>query len=212
MAQTVMTPIGVLNFPVFFEPKGNKQNPSQDPRFSGMLLFDDLGVKSTAYQELRKGVHAAIVDKFGEAKANDKSFVSGLRLPFRNASEKSYNGFEDGEIFISAWSKADQKPGVVNLAGEEIVVPADVFSGQLARFTVRPFAYDSNGNRGVSFGLEHVQIVKADMPRLDGRQSADRAFQNAPADDEQLKALGIDPDAAGSGSGSGGTNYGELPF
>lgn len=207
MARTVMTPIGILNFPVFFEPKANKANPSQGARFSGMLLFDDLGVGSAAYQDLRASIHEAIVDKFGEAKANDATFVRSLRLPLRNASEKTYAGFDQGKIFISAWSKGDgPAPGVVDLNGQRLIVPGDVFSGQLARFTVRPFGYDSNGNKGVSLGLEHVQIVKQDMPRLDGRQEAEKAFSGNGSDD-QLAALGIAPGAPAAGGAPDG-----LPF
>lgn len=189
----VMTPIGFLYFPSLFKPKGNKQVPTQAPRFSGMLLFDNSGVQSTAYQGLRQGVFNAIVEKFGAAKANDANFVRGLRLPFRPASEKQYDGFADGEIFISAWSPAEQKPGLIDLGGNTITDEAAVFGGQLARFTVRPFAYDTSGNKGVGLILEHVQIVKFDMPRRDGGVSAEDAFKQA--DNSQLAALGIDPNA-----------------
>jgi hypothetical protein len=199
-----MTPIGVLNFPTFFEAKGNKSNPSQDPRFSGMLLFDEDALATTAYQQVREAILEAITEKWGQAKAADKNFVNTLRMPLRNASEKTYAGFENGEKFMSAWSRgSDPAPGVVDLNGTTIVVPGDVFSGQLARFTVRAFAYDSNGNKGVAFGLEHIQIVKADMERLDGRQKAEDAFKdNSNGSDEQLAALGITPGAPGTSAGS----------
>jgi len=191
LANVVTTPIGVINFPNLFEPRGNSQNAAQEARYSAMLLLDGTGTGSTAYSELRKAVMDAITEKFGGAKAADPAFIRSLRLPFRNASEKEYAGFEDGEIFISAWKSGKQDaPGVVDLGNAPVLVPGDVFSGQLARFTVRPFAYDNNGNKGVSLGLEHVQIVKADMPRLDNRQSADKAFAGN-TDDEQLKALGL---------------------
>jgi len=212
MANTTLTPIGTLCFPVLFEPRKNKQNPQAKARYSCILLFDESGTGSTAYQNLRKAVHAAIEDKWGSAKASDPAFVRKLRLPFRDASEKDYDGFEEGETYISPWSQGEgqyaSRPDVVNLQGDKIVVPGDVFAGQLARATVRAFAYDSNGNAGVSFGLEHVQIVKEDMPRLDGKQSANRAFANA--DDDQLKALGID--ASAPSTGGSGASADDLPF
>ena len=190
---TTMTPIGVLNFPTLFEARGNKANPSQEPRYSAMLLFDKAACQTSAYKDLQKAIQNCIADKWGEAKAADANFVKGLRSPLRDASEKTYSGFENGEIFLSAWSRgSDAAPGVLDLKGDNIIVPGDVFSGQLARFTVRPFAYDSNGNRGVSLGLEHVQVVKQDCERLDGRQSAAAAFGNG--SDEQLAALGISPE------------------
>lgn len=189
----VMTPIGYLYFPALFTPKANKQVPTQAPRFSGVLLFDSMGVQSSAYQTLRRAVFDALVSKFGAAKANDQNFLRGVRLPFRAASEKTYEGFADGEIFISAWSPAEQTPGVIDLHGNRVTDPNAVFGGQLARFTVRPFAYDTSGNKGVGLILEHVQIVKFDMPRRDGGVSAEDAFKSA--DNSQLAALGIDPNA-----------------
>lgn len=203
---TTMTPIGTLCFPALFEPKKNAQNPSAPARYSCILLFDNAATQTTAYNQLRQAVHKAIEEKFGAAKAADPAFVRTLRLPFRNAAEKDYNGFDRGEIYISPWSQGEgqyaSRPDVVDLQGNKIIVPEDVFAGQLARATVRAFAYDSNGNKGVAFGLEHVQIVKADGERLDGKQSSDKAFQNA--DNSQLSALGIDPNATTPGAGASG--------
>ena len=222
---TFLTPIGVLNFPSFFTPKRNEQNPKQIPRYTGVLLFDDVGTSTTAYQELRRGVKEAIEEKWGAAKAADRTFIATLRLPFRDASEKSYTGFEDGDKFINAWSPGFEKddvnwerpktpPEVVDLHGHPIQVPGDVFAGQLARFTVRPFAYDNNGNKGVSFGLEHVQIVKQDMERIDGRRSGEQAFAGADLPADQMRQLGIDPNAPAGGSAppSASDSDDDLPF
>jgi len=222
----ILTPVGTLYFPALYKAKGNKQVPAQAERFSGMLLFDKLGVASGAYQALRQGVFEALVNKFGAAKANDQKFTAQCRFPFRAASEKQYEGFENGEIFISAWAPSDQKrPDVIDLQGNRVTDESLVFMGQLARFTVRPFAYDTSGNKGVGLILEHAQIVKFDMPRLDGGVSAEQAFSGA--DDDQLKALGIDPTApqnpamAASAGAAGQTAYqapdsgsasGGLPF
>lgn len=209
MASTTMTPVGTLCFPALFEPKKNKQNPAAPARYSCILLFDEAATKSSAYQALRKSVHECIAEKWGAQKAADPAFVRTLRLPFRDASEKDYNGFDKGEIFISPWAAGEgqyaSRPDVVNLQGEKLLAPEEVFAGQLARATVRPFAYDNNGNRGVSLGLEHVQVVKLDGERLDGKQSAASAFANA--DNSQLAALGIDPDAAASGADAGGEDF-----
>jgi len=61
---------------------------------------------------------------------------------------------------------------------QEILLPDEVWSGQLVRANVTPFAYDKNGVKGVSFALNHVQIIKSDRPRLDGRASASSAFDD----------------------------------
>jgi hypothetical protein len=46
----------------------------------------------------------------------------------------------------------------------------------MARFSVNPFSYDHTGNCGISLGLANVQIVKRNMPRLDGRAPANKEF------------------------------------
>jgi hypothetical protein len=201
--------VGVLCFPALFEPKANSQNKQQAPRYSCILLFDELSTQSTAYQNLRAAVQEAAGEKWGAAKAADPAFMRSLRLPFRLASDKEYDGFEKGKVFIAPWSKGDgARPGVVDLHGKDIVVPADVFAGQLARATVRAFAYENQGNKGVAFGLEHVQIVKADEPRIDGRRSAESAF--AGADNADMARFGVDPNAASSaGAAPAG---GDMPW
>lgn len=203
MANAVMTPIGTLCFPALFEAKANQQNPGQKPRYSCILLFDKIATETTQYKELRAAVQAAAGEKWGATKAADPQFMRSLRLPFRNSADKEYEGFDKGEVFIAPWTAGDKtRPGVVDLHGKDILVPGDVWAGQKARATVRAFAYETQGNKGVAFGLEHVQIVKADEPRVDGRRSAESAFSNA--DNSQLAALGIDPTAQAPQSSAGG--------
>jgi hypothetical protein len=185
--QTVYTPIGKLCYPALFVPKAPMNGGVGDPRYSLILVFDKEGLNSVAYKELRAQVQEAAAEKWG-AKAQDGAFMRSLRLPFRDSSEKGHlEGFDYGPVYISPWTK--RKPGIVDLNGSEILVPDDVFAGQLGRATVRPFAYEQQGNKGVAFGLEHVQIVKADEPRIDGRRSAASAF--AGAGDDELKRMGI---------------------
>lgn len=52
----------------------------------------------------------------------------------------------------------------------------DVFyPGAIVRAHLSAFSYDTDGNKGVSFGLNHVQKL-AEGERIDGRQSADEVF------------------------------------
>jgi hypothetical protein len=200
MASTVITPIGILCFANGIWEAKVPQDGGK-PRHSATLLFDGSGTGSSAYQELRTAIQEAAADKFGAAKAADPQFMRSLRLPLRDASEKSYTGFDKGEIYIQPWSHA--RPGVVDIHNNEILaVEADVWSGQLARMTVRPFAYENSGNKGVALSLEHVQIIKKDMPRMDGRQAADKAFSKADIDQAQAAALGIDPNPTPPSSGN----------
>jgi len=58
--------------------------------------------------------------------------------------------------------------------------PKDVeeTAGQLVRMNLTPYAWTNSGRKGVSFALNHVQIVDPDRPRIDGRASASSAFDD----------------------------------
>jgi hypothetical protein len=51
------------------------------------------------------------------------------------------------------------------------------------RLNITPYAWVNSGKKGVSFALNHVQIVKSDMPRIDGRASASSAFDDGEVDE-----------------------------
>lgn len=169
---SLRTPTGVLSFPALFKPRAPA--PGAEPRYSLNLVFDAATQKSPEFLALKQAVMDVIETEVGASKARDKAFLAGLRLPFRDAGEKSYAGYAKGLIYIAAWSK--ERPGIVDARLQEVLVPDDVWPGQLARCTVKPFWFSNSGNKGVSFGLNNVQIVKADMPRLDGRRKATDDF------------------------------------
>jgi hypothetical protein len=188
----IKTPPGTLCFPNLFTPR--PMAVGAEPRFSCILLFDEAAQKMPAWKELRQSVLTVVEEQFGAEKA--KSMLKSLRLPFRDAGEKEYNGFQPGMVFISPWQgQAQGAPQVVDKNGDTIVVPGDVWAGQLVRGAVRPFYYENSGNRGVSFGLHSIQIIERDMPRLDGRKDARAIF-----DDGQYSEPG------------GGNANDDLPF
>lgn len=190
-----VTPEGMLSFPHLWVAKPVTEGG--EPRFSASLVIDQAGQASAAYRQLRLDVAAAIDEKFGAGKSKDARFIRTLRLPFRNATEKAYAGYDEGKVFISAWTKT--KPGVVdggtvNTKPADINAPSDVWAGQTARFTVTAFAYDKGANKGVGFMLNNVQITNADMPRMDGRKAAKDDFDYVPPRETVGAGAGADAD------------------
>lgn len=178
MATTVITPVGVLSFPQLFEPKAAV--PGGEARYSVNLVFDKEAQKHPAYTALVQAIE-------DEA----KTFFNGKppknwRNPIRDAGEKDYNGYNVGDKFISAWTKS--KPGLVGPGREEILLPEEIWAGQKARVSVRPFGYNTSGNAGVGLALSNVQIAKYDMPRLDGRKKASEEFDDLTSEttDEEI--------------------------
>jgi hypothetical protein len=162
-------------FPHLFVPR--ERAPNSEAVFNLILLFDEAAQRDPLYAQLKQAVGLAIDAKFGAGKSRDANWLKQIkfRSPFRDATEKDkYQGFTQGKIFINPWTKS--KPGVVNAGNNIIYTPGDVWAGQLARVTVSPFAYSTAGNTGCSLMLDNVQVVKADMPRMDGRQDAQQAF------------------------------------
>jgi hypothetical protein len=169
------SPVGMIMFPHLFVPRARA--PNTEAVFNLILLFDEAAQKDPAYAALKQAVGLAIDAEWGAGKSRDANWLRStkFRSPFRDATEKDkYNGFTAGKTFINPWTKT--KPGVVDARLQVIHAATDVFAGQLGRVTVSPYCYSVSGNTGCSLMLDNIQVVKQDMVRMDGRQSAEQAF------------------------------------
>lgn len=168
-ADAIQTPIGLLAFPHLFTPKPRAEG--KDPDYSCTLIFNKAAQETPQFKALR-----AAARKVAEEKWPKEEQRKGIRTPFRKGEEKSdkYDGYEPGDVFITAWSKF--APGVVDPSVQNIEVPSDVYAGQYARATIVPFAYEKSGNKGVGFMLNNVQITRMSAPRLDGKRNASDDF------------------------------------
>lgn len=172
----VVTPNAVLSYPHFAAPQKPK-NPSQKAKHSGTFVF----APGTDLSALRKAVEEVAIERFG-AKAPEMMKKGSLRSPFRTDAEAK--GYAEGSIFIN--TRSEQKPGLVYLYPEPgttkpmKVADEDItkvfYPGAIVRANITAFAYDTDGNKGVSFALNHVQKI-AEGERLDSRQDAQDAFE-----------------------------------
>lgn len=165
---SLISPIGILSFPHLFSPRAAVEG--QPPRYSCVLVFTPDVQDTDEFKNLRKELHAAVIAKWGADKT-----PRGLRSPLRDCSEKDhFANFPEGSLYCNFWSK--EQPAVVGPTLQSITVPGDVFAGQKARVSYRPFAYDTSGNRGVSVYLNNVQICSMNEDRLDGRARPENEF------------------------------------
>lgn len=109
------------------------------------------------------------------------------RLPFRNGAAddckivdpKAPGGFKwkpglgPGTVYVRAASEF--KPGIVNAAKQEIMNPQEVYGGAYFKAQVHAYWYDVKGNKGVTFGLDNVQLIRDGEP-FGGKQKAEDAF------------------------------------
>jgi hypothetical protein len=171
----VLTPKFRVSYPNVLKAKRNELNGKDE---YGLVALFPKGCDLTV---LKKAAQEAIVAKWG---SDNKKWPANLRTPFRDQAEKSKSdeasgkktlpaGHEEGAIFINL--KSTNKPGVVNERNEDIINETDFYAGCWAHATVRAYAYDNKGNRGVSFGLQNIQKVK-DGDTLGSRTKAQDDF------------------------------------
>lgn len=164
---SMITPIGTLSFPHLFTPKA--PSPNARERFSCVLVFTPEDQQAPEFAALKANLGKAAREQWGE------KVPANLRNPVRQCSEKDhFEKFPAGSVFVNFWSY--DKPAVVNGNLQNVTVPGDVYAGQRARVSYRPFAYDNSGNRGVSIYLNNVQLTDMTAERIDGRRAADKEF------------------------------------
>jgi hypothetical protein len=166
MAEGLNTPYAILSFPHLFTP--DPRSEGAEPVYSCALLFTAEAQQSKEYKAMQAAVATLAAEKFPTTP------VKNIQLPFKDAGQKTYNGYEPGMTYISPWSKG--KPGIVDVRLQDVLDPAEIWAGQIVRAHIAPFSWTNSGKKGISFGLQHLQLIKRDAPRIDGRTPAKRAF------------------------------------
>jgi hypothetical protein len=199
MSKQLITPLAILSYPHLDQPQ-----PSTDgkpPKYSAALVFTkellSLPGEQAKLDAMVAAGQAAIEAKWPGKLAEllkSENFKKGFR---KDGEEK---GYPAGSIFVNV--RSGQQPGTVYAyAGPDGKKPAqmptdkikaELYPGAIVRASVTAFAYDTSGNRGVSFGLNNIQKVR-DGDRLDNRVAAENEFDidlsAAPADLSAIAGL-----------------------
>jgi len=167
----VITGVVRLSYVALLEPKAFE---GQEPKYSCVLLIpkDD--------ETTIKAIKRAIKEVYEAAKSTKLKGVKfeNLRTTLRDGDEdESIDTEENPEYadcyFMNVSSKT--KPGIIDKYKEKVDGPDEVYSGVYARVSINFFAYNTIGNKGISAGLNNVQII-AKGESLGGRSSADADF------------------------------------
>lgn len=164
----LVSPVSRMIWPSLFAPtKMRDQSEDQAKHQITILIPKDANIDA-----LKTAAQDAATEKFGAKK------TSGIRSPFRKTEEKDKLAefAEEYPLYITARSK--DRPGVVGPNGKAVDDPEQVYSGRHCRITMQAFAYDTAGNKGVSFGLQNVQLLDHDDPLNvgGGRVAAESEF------------------------------------
>lgn len=188
--------------------------PDEKGKYSLTLIFADgfpkdlkkvaLDTIKAKYEGKLKGAKIVVLDT-PHGKANFLQTSGGLtiRLPWRDDSEvvagKSY---PEGSAFIAVRTSAGApQPQIVSLVPDEnrkptVIDAGKIYAGCIVKVSIDPFCYDTDGNKGVTFGLGNVQFIR-DGERLDGRTFGVDDFD---ADESAVADLS---DLTGEGHGEG---------
>ena len=176
----VITGKARLNFVHVIEPYAN--NDKQDPAYSLMLLVPKTDTRTI--ERIRAAQKVALDE--GKAKFGGK-VPKVWHSTFRDGDDPDEDlDLEEypeyiGHYFMNVKSKT--KPGLVDENRDPIIDGNEIYSGCYANVSLNGFAYNTQGNKGVSFALRAVRKV-ADGDYLGGRSNADEDFDDM--DDEDL--------------------------
>jgi hypothetical protein len=163
----VITPKFRVSFPSVFSKRKIEGQTDEQAKYSVQMLFK----KTDDISSLKNAVRAAVVEKWG---ADSSKWPKGITMPFRDGTEKDYDGYGPDVTFVSASSK--MKPRVVGPDMQDIIEPSEFYGGCYARASINAFAWEYMGKRGVSFGLRNIQKM-ADGEPFGGGSSPEADFQ-----------------------------------
>lgn len=167
----VITPEARLSYPYLFE-KSEGMNGAEG-KYQCELIFEP----GADLSELRAAANAAAKDKWGD------NIPKNLRSPFRKGDDdrEDKDGYE-GRVFIGARSK--DRPGiVVGRDRHACTDPSEIYGGCWVKASVTAFAYDTSGNKGVSFALNNVWKLRDGEP-FGSRRNASEEFGEEEIDED----------------------------
>lgn len=171
---SIVTPKGRVLWNSLFEVRKNKDGKGKHEFNLAVPKGADMKVMHDAALEAGK----AKFPKLFAASAG--KWPSSVKSPFKKSdtNDKLADIAVEFPSFFAARSK--DKPGVVGPNGKaEGIEPEQVYAGRWARATVDVYAYEFEGNKGVTFGLKNVQLLDNDEELVigGGRVSAESEFE-----------------------------------
>jgi hypothetical protein len=185
----IITPVFRLSYPNVWAPKFNQL--AKRDQYDIQMLFDKKTDKE-ALQPMLKLMTDLYMHKWNGKPAGFLSpFKDGDTMK-NSAGEllKEKNPAFEGKIILSSWSKLP--PGIMDPTGKNPITQHDeIYGGCYCRAQLNGYAYEKGQNKGVSFGLLHLQKIK-DGDAFGNRTRPEDAF--APVAGSESQAQPADTD------------------
>ncbi len=148
-----------LSYCHLFEPFSSFEG--QDPKYSVVILVPK--TDKATINKIKAAQQAAL--EVGKATKFNGSIPKNWKNTFRDGDEEGdldKNPEYAGHMFMTISNKT--RPGIVDQSVQPIIDQTEVYSGCYARVSMNAFPFSASGNKGVSFGLNHVQKISDGDP------------------------------------------------
>lgn len=172
MGATIVTGEVRLSYVNVFNPKTPKNGG--DPKYSVTLLIpkSDIATKQAIDNAIQQALNEAVVTVFeGYAPPNPPT-------PIHDGDGLKESGEEYGDECKGHWvmtASSKMRPEIVDANVQPVLSPTAVYSGCYGRVSIRFFAYNSMGRKGIGCGLGNVQKLRDGEP-LGGGTTAKQDF------------------------------------
>ena len=161
-----------LSYVSLFEPR-ESQNGG-DAKYSATILLPkgDTDTMNRIQTAINAAAQEGINKKWGGQQP------AKIDIPLRDGDGVRPNGEAFGDECKGCWvftASSRTRPGVVDQRVQPILDSTQVYSGMYAHVDINLYPYNSNGKKGIGFGLNNVQKV-ADGEPFTSRRSAQAAF------------------------------------
>ncbi len=138
-----------------------------DAKYSVMLLIpkSDVGTIDRIKKAIDAAAQKGLSTKFGG------KLPAVLKTTLKDA-DKDTN--QDGEVFKDVWDNtaghyiinvsSKNQPQIVDANLNPIINPVEFYSGCYGRASINFFAFNTNGNKGISAGLNNLQKLEDGEP------------------------------------------------
>jgi len=181
----LLTPHFVASFPQLFNATSYMES---EPKYSVTAIFHPKNfnkAEKELWKKMLKEIDQICIATF---KKKASMLPKNYKLGLRDGAEKpELNGFTEDCIFTNLTTKF--KPGIIDLHDAPVEEEEErVYAGCIMRATVTPYAYNNVG-KGYALGLNNIQLLKWDTPRLDGRTSPSEDFGSEDSEYDQLEEI-----------------------
>jgi hypothetical protein len=176
MSKKVITGRARASYVNVFRPRKNDLSGKEE--YSMMVIVPKSDKKTVS--ALKDAAQGAADERWGGKPPK------GIRMPLRDADREADDAGEPVQAHLKGCYfmnvKSNDKPGLVDKNRMEVIDANEFQSGDYCRVSLNAFAYDVNGNRGVSFGLQNIQVLDKGEP-LGSKARAEDEFDDW-SDDE----------------------------